>query len=249
MSHLGGHVNKTNLEIGMFEYLNKKYNIKSFLDIGCGPGGMVKLADENNLLARGLEGDGDVIDKSDINNLITKIDFTKEKYENQLNISTFDLGYSSEFLEHVEEKYIDNYMSAFKLCKYVTITAAPPKWPGHHHVNCQNHEYWIRKFNNYGFYHYPYETIKCRARSTMNSHKGNNKKFIKHRVLFFVNFNLVKNDQYKIIKKIPEKITKNIFVESNTYDEFEVPESHTNNVTNTNGHLFKSTVPIVSYLI
>ena len=93
------------------------------------------------------------------------------------------------------------------------------------------------------------QTIKCRARSTMNSHKGNNKKFIKHRVLFFVNFNLVKNDQYKIIKKIPEKITKNIFVESNTYDEFEVPESHTNNVTNTNGHLFKSTVPIVSYLI
>ena len=35
MSHLGGHNNKTNMEIGTIEYLIKKFNIKSFLDIGC----------------------------------------------------------------------------------------------------------------------------------------------------------------------------------------------------------------------
>ena len=36
MSHLGGHVNTTNLETGSFIYLNNKYNLKSFLDIGYG---------------------------------------------------------------------------------------------------------------------------------------------------------------------------------------------------------------------
>lgn len=116
MSHLGGHVNTTNLETGTFNYLNKKYKLKSFLDIGCGLGGMVQLANENNLLARGLEGDDDAIKQSNVSNLITKIDFSKEKYDNKLGIDTFDLGYSSEFLEHVDEEYIDNYMTAFQKC-------------------------------------------------------------------------------------------------------------------------------------
>ena len=249
MSHLGGHVNKTNLEEGTFNYLNKKYNLKSFLDIGCGPGGMVQLANENKLLARGLEGDDNAIKQSNVSNLITKIDFSKEKYDNQLDIDAFDLGYSSEFLEHVDEKYIDNYMTAFQKCKYVLITAAPPKWPGHHHVNCKDHEYWIRKFNEYGLYHYPYETIKCRKNSTMNIRRGTNKQFIKHRVLFFINTNFISKDEFEIINEIPEEIKENVLVETKKYSELEVSKSHTNQVSNTNGHLFKSTIPLVSYLL
>lgn len=249
MEHLGGHINITNLEIGTFTYLNETYNLKSFLDIGCGTGGMVELANKNNLLARGLEGDDIAIKKSNVSNLITKIDFSKEKYDNQLDIEFFDLGYSSEFLEHVDEKYIDNYMTAFKRCKYIIITAAPPKWPGHHHVNCKDHEYWIRKFNKYRFYHYPYESMKCRINSTMNIHKKNSKQFIKHRALFFINANFINKDKFKITNKIPIKIKNNILIESNKYYELDVPESHTNQVKKTKRHLFKSTLPLVSYLL
>ena len=249
MSHLGGHINTTNLEIGTFNYLIKKYNFKSFLDIGCGTGRMVQLANENNLLARGLEGDYDAIKQSKVTDLISKIDFSKEKYDNQLNIDYFDLGYSSEFLEHVDEEYIENYITAFQKCKYILVTAAPPNWPGHHHVNCKNHEYWIRLFNKYGLYHYPYETFKCRLESTMNIQRGTNKQFIKHRVLFFINTKFVSIDKFKIVNEIPEKIEKNVLIEANQYSELDVPESHTNQVTNTNGHLFKSTIPLVSYLL
>ena len=249
MSHLGGHINTTNIETGTFNYLNKKYNLKSFLDIGCGPGGMVQLANENNLLARGLEGDDNAIKQSNVSNLITKIDFSKEKYDDQLTIDSFDLGYSSEFLEHVDEEYIDNYMPAFQKCKYILITAAPPKWPGHHHVNCKDHEYWVRKFNKYGFYHYPYETNNCRKNSTMNTHKGKNKQFIKHRVLFFINTNFISKDKFIITNEIPEKIKENVLIETNKYSELNVPKSHTNKVSKTNGHLFKSTIPLVSYLL
>jgi len=144
MSHLGGHQNKTNLDLGILKYLRNKYSIQSFLDIGCGTGGMVKLANDLNMLSRGLEGDKNVIKKSNVSKLLKHIDFSKVKYENQLNIDSFDLGYSVEFLEHVDEKYTENYLNAFKKCKYVIITAAPPKWPGHHHVNCKDHEYWIK---------------------------------------------------------------------------------------------------------
>ena len=30
------------------------------------------------------------------------------------------------------------------------VTAAPPGWPGHHHVNCREESYWIDVFKNYG---------------------------------------------------------------------------------------------------
>tara|TARA_A100001011_G_C14144367_1_gene771172 strand:+ start:39 stop:788 length:750 start_codon:yes stop_codon:yes gene_type:complete len=249
MSHLGGHINKTNLEFGVLNYLKNKYNIKSFLDIGCGTGGMVKLANDNNILSRGLEGDPNAIKQSEVPELLKLIDFSKEKYENQLNFDNFDLGYSVEFLEHVEEKYIENYINSFKKCKYLIITAAPPKWPGYHHVNCQNHEYWIKIFNKIGFYHYPYETLMCREKSTMNSKRGNNKTFVKHRALFFINTNLIDKKNFKIINKIPDKIKENVLIQIKEYNELDIPNMHTDQVTNTNGHLFKSTIPLVSYLL
>lgn len=83
----------------------------------------------------------------------------------------------------------------------------------------------------------------------MNTHRGKNKQFIKHRSLFFINTKYMSKDKFKIVNEIPEKIKKNILVEYNKYSELDVPDSHTNQVTNTNGHLFKSTIPLVSYLL
>ena len=63
---------------------------------------------------------------------------------------TFDLIWCTEFLEHVEEKYVPNYMPLFELGKMAVVTAAPPGWPGHHHVNCREESYWVDVFKNYG---------------------------------------------------------------------------------------------------
>jgi len=43
-NHLGGHFNRTHLDEGSLLFIIKEFNIKSFLDIGCGPMGMVVLA-------------------------------------------------------------------------------------------------------------------------------------------------------------------------------------------------------------
>ena len=145
-SHLGGHLNKTHNDRGTLTFLINEYKIKSFLDIGCGPGGMVALATMRGLDAVGIDGDWEVEKEKDA--LILIHDFTT----GPTTIGgSFDLGWSVEFLEHVDEQYQDNYMQAFAKCKYVVCTAAGPGAPGHHHVNCQPEEYWHKVFDKYGF--------------------------------------------------------------------------------------------------
>ena len=232
MSHLGGHINKNNIEEGSILFLKKKFKINSMIDIGCGPGDMDEVCNKLNIKFFGLEGD----EKCKKDN-IQIIDFSKDKI--------FDLGYSTEFLEHVDKKYIENYINAFTNCKYILITAAPPKWPGHHHVNCQNHEYWLKVFNKFGFILDPYITLKVRENSTMNINRSNKKKFIKHRALFFIN---TKYNNIQFSKNKPNDIIENIYFQYNNYVEKEFQKNNAIGVTSIENHLFKSTIPLVSYL-
>ena len=162
--HLGGHLNKTHTDRGTLLYLKNKYNIKSMIDIGCGPGAMVQIANDRGIDAWGIDGDFTLTYPQDIEKKIYLHDFTtgKPKIDRE-----FDLAWSCEFLEHVDEKYMDNYMDVFKKCKYVVCTAAPPGTPGHHHVNCQTNEYWYDKFLNYGFDIDAMEVNEVRYRSNM----------------------------------------------------------------------------------
>lgn len=112
----------------MLLYLIKHYNISSVFDIGCGPGGMKSVCSKHGIEWTGVDGDTKVQDK-----LTHLIDFEKETL---VDDSSFDLAWSIEFLEHVFEKYQDNYMKCFQKAKYVFCTAAPPGKGGHHHVNC-----------------------------------------------------------------------------------------------------------------
>lgn len=132
-------------------FLVDEYNIKSFLDIGCGPGGMVQLAMWRGLDAMGIDGDWEVRKEPEAKVLIHDYTTGPAPLEQASLRTEFDLGWSVEFLEHVEEKYLDNYMQDFARCKYVVCTAAPPGYPGHHHVNCQPQEYWYKIFDKYGF--------------------------------------------------------------------------------------------------
>jgi len=233
---LGGHNNRNNLEFGSIKYLQNKFNIKSIIDIGCGPGDMKKNCEQLNIKYLGIEGDKNIIKDK---NYIREHDF---KYP-YLGEEEYDFGYSTEFLEHVEEQYMDNYMKVFQNCKYVLITAAPPMWPGHHHINCQDHKYWLQKFNKYGFILDCYNTLQIRNKSTMNKNRGNHKKFIQHRGLFFIN---TKYNKINLIDSIPNKIEENKFYKNNKYIEFIISKWNTNKVSNTNNHLFVSSLPLIS---
>ena len=147
-AHLGGHENETHLDEGAVDYLIKTFDIKSVLDIGCGPGGMVELFDSKKLCVIGIDGDDKVERTEKASKLITIHDFAKGSF---IPKTTFDLGWSVEFVEHVDVEFMPNFIETFKHCKYVAMTHALPGQPGHHHVNCKPFEYWlgVMEYNNF----------------------------------------------------------------------------------------------------
>jgi len=63
--HLGGHVGVTKLDPPVLRDIQKKYNVKSIVDIGCGPGGMKTLCDSLEIDWFGIEGDATVMQTND----------------------------------------------------------------------------------------------------------------------------------------------------------------------------------------
>ena len=143
--HLSGHSSKTWVDEGAFKKLVELINFKSLIDVGCGPGGIVKFSNSLGIKSIGVDGDNSI--SRDIENDFYLHDYTKGVFDINLK---FDLCWCVEFLEHVEEKYIPNYMPLFEKGKMAVVTAAPPGWPGHHHVNCREESYWVDVFKNYG---------------------------------------------------------------------------------------------------
>ena len=241
-NHLGGHTNINHIETNAILYLKKKFNIKSILDIGCSNGNNIKNLISHKFDIFGIEGDREIVEKSSIRDKIIIHDFTEGKYNFDRE---FDLSYTTEFMEHVEEKYIDNYFCLFENSKYIFYTAAPKYWTGCHHVNCQDHEYWLKKFNERGFIFDPITTYKCREISDMNNHRKNNKKFIKHRGMFFINTKYLNEINFK------EGIT-NLNGKEDTFNyniKFQAFENENMRIIlrQVPKYMFKSTIPLISF--
>lgn len=159
--HLGGHQNETHVDAGAIDYLIRRFQPKSFLDVGCGPGGMVELAAERGLDAVGIDGDF-TIQREHPERYIVH-DYAKGEYTPD---KVFDIGWSVEFLEHVEEEYVENYLYTFGQCKIIVVTHALPGQGGHHHVNEQPPYYWFDVFSR-GFTLDVKATREIREASTM----------------------------------------------------------------------------------
>lgn len=170
--YLAGHDDVTHTDEGVLDYLIKTFSIKSMLDIGCGPGGMLDLAKQKQLTVQGVDGDYTLPQRPD--RII--LDFTKQKWE---GTEQYDLGWSVEFVEHVRKEYMENYLAAFDCCKYVLMTGAPPGTPGNHHVNCQPHDFWIYVLEDRGFKYDDAATKEIRCKSSMV------RSFIRENGLFF----------------------------------------------------------------
>jgi hypothetical protein len=172
-SYLGGHKFRTNFDVEAFKFLVNLLQVNSIIDVGCGPGGTVFLALSMGLDAVGIDGDKNL---TDCHQTMFYHDYTKGPlyFERE-----YDLGWSVEFLEHVEETYISNYMSTLAACRFVLVTAAGPGQEGHHHVNCQSETYWLEIFRQYGFEHDEKITSIIRGKSSMRSN------FVRKTGLFF----------------------------------------------------------------
>jgi cyclopropane fatty-acyl-phospholipid synthase-like methyltransferase len=135
--HLGGHYGYTNMDRPSLKYLVEHFNIKSMLDVGCGTGGMVEYAHSLGLDALGVDGDTNVACDHIVNH-----DFTQGAY---IPDKEYDLIWCVEFVEHVEAKFIPNFLETFRHGKILMMTFAPPGQGGKHHVNLQTASYWTNK--------------------------------------------------------------------------------------------------------
>lgn len=141
--HLGGHFGNSNVDTATLDYLIDRYSITSMLDVGCGPGGMIDAAKQRGYDAWGIDGDPYM----ERFNVIVH-DYTTGPF---VPPRRFGLIWCMEFVEHVEAEYQDNYLATFDGGRVLFLTAAPPGFPGHHHVNCQPPEYWIELLSQHGW--------------------------------------------------------------------------------------------------
>lgn len=171
--HLGGHGSITHIDEGALDYIIKNYDINTMLDIGCGPGGMVKLAQDKGIEAIGIDGDYTI--ERDVFCILH--DFTEGV---RIHNRIYDLGWSVEFLEHIPEKFIPNVMPSFQACKRIFVTFSNDPKPKSH-FNPQEFPYWLKKFTEYGFTYDVVMSKMLREVSTME------REFVKKTGSFFIN--------------------------------------------------------------
>lgn len=132
----------------LWEYICKNNNIQSVVDVGCGMGYAIEEFKKHALEVIGVDGSDYIKTHSPLKDIIIYHDYTKGPLKLE---KKYDLCWSSEFVEHVEEKFIHNFLETFASSKFLAITYAGVGQEGHHHVNCQDQEYWIETLKQYGF--------------------------------------------------------------------------------------------------
>ena len=156
---LGGHGNTTHVDQGVLEYLVQRFSPRTMIDIDCGPGAMIDMAREYNIEAYGIDGDPALRDRDHF----IRHDFTVSPWGVR---KQFDLGWSVEFVEHVEAKYENNYMRLMSQCKVLCMAYSLNPKPVYH-VNMQDWPYWEEQLGKYGLVLDLEATDHVREMSTM----------------------------------------------------------------------------------
>lgn len=161
-AHLGGFTKADSDGISphvwrdMMEYVG----VKSLLDVGCGRGISTSWFYMQGVQVQCVEGSHDAIEKNLLPSLIEEGTNGNTSKENVIVEHDFTLGpwwpedtvdaiWCVELLEHVSRMYIPNYMTAFKKAAVVFVTHST--FGGWHHVEVHDDEWWINKFQMYGF--------------------------------------------------------------------------------------------------
>lgn len=162
--HLGGHFHRTHVDEGVLLLARNELQVKTLLDIGCGPGGMVLAARRKGIEAWGVDGDFTL--KRDEPGWFFVHDYTKGPFVGPLPL--LDMAWCCEFVEHVHKEFEPNYMATMRAARRVFMTYSDPGKPGHHHVNCEPADYWLRLFERHGFALDTGLTEQARKASTMS---------------------------------------------------------------------------------
>lgn len=147
--HLGGYVPGGDPDTWypeLWAWMIEQEGVRSMIDVGCGEGQTLDWFTENGCDAVGVDGMPQQHDR------ILKHDYTRDPLAAWVGGRwSFDLAWSAEFVEHIEERHVPNFLATFRLARLVLMTHAIPGQPGWHHVNCRHADYWIGVLSAAGF--------------------------------------------------------------------------------------------------
>lgn len=134
----------------MWDWLIREFDLKSMMDVGCGVGHAMTFFHGEGLNVLGIDGADGCRDHHRLREFFVQHDLCNGPY---IASHKYDIVWSCEFLEHVDEEFIDNTMQTFvkNASKVIAVTASNDPKGGHHHVNAQPREYWINHFSNAGW--------------------------------------------------------------------------------------------------
>jgi len=169
----------------LWRWVYESLKIRSVLDVGCGEGHSAGFFKDLGCQVLGVDGSIQARQNSVIPDFHVVHDFVKGSYVTK---KKFELVWSCEFVEHVEEKFVDNFLETFRSsCKYIMLTYASPGQQGWHHVNCQPETYWIEKLEKIGFTFDPTLTSESRSVAEPGHYR--------RKGLFFVRGDLLENSK------------------------------------------------------
>jgi SAM-dependent methyltransferase len=172
--HLGGfsEIDPGGLNPALFKHMIEDYGVHSFLDIGCGRGFSTSWFLMHGVDVLCAEGSHDAVERSvlpDPSTQVVEHDFSRGPWWPE---KTYDVAWSVEFLEHVNLQYHYNYVTALRKAALIFVTSS--NGAGWHHVEVHQSDWWIRKFESYGFKYSPEltEQVKGWARAGKKDYKG-----------------------------------------------------------------------------
>ena len=180
--HLGGYIvggDDATYYPDLWRWLVEVRGVKSVIDVGCGEGRAVDYfaslicpSDMDDRLCHVVGIDG--VKQPDHPHLFQH-DYTEGLLwiSDVADLKKFDLCWCCEFVEHVEERYVPNFLDTFSYADLVLMTHAEPGQQGHHHVNTQTPMYWQGVMAAIGYELDPDLTDQTRRIAAMNRNPYN----------------------------------------------------------------------------
>jgi len=172
---------------GLAHFIGSEFKPESILEFGCGIGLYLEYLENNFIINElyGIEPRPPLVTNQ--KRKLIALDITQQGIPLSL-FRTFDLVYSIEVLEHIDEKYhvdIIRYL-CISSKKWLIFSAAQPGQEGVGHISCKELDYWINLIKNNGFLLSKKKTQQIRdACDAKNlNHRKNLMVFKKKQILF-----------------------------------------------------------------
>ncbi len=139
--HLGGFVEAPHMTgtwvPWVWELIIEAFKIKTMTDVGAGDGQVARWFAYSGIDAMAVDGCENLRDDGV---RYVQHDYSKGEFVPPRR----DLCWSAEFVEHVNEEFVPNFLATFRQHRFLALTHAFPGHAGYHHVNCREPSYWLK---------------------------------------------------------------------------------------------------------